>query len=151
MEDFAWQSRSLVRASGGRQPPVPSAPDRGLTPPAHLSKRTLKSRIVVKAKIRSYQEAHPRHEHSRAKTGADDLARLCQGSRDVVGDLAAGLGQVGSATAAPADDGRDLLEPVPRVHAGLDQVLRDPGDELDLLVGRRGQKHRELVWALAPE
>ena len=43
--------------------------------------------------------------------------------RDLVGDLAAGLGQVGPAAAAAADDGRHLLEPVARVQAALDQVF----------------------------
>ena len=80
-----------------------------------------------------------------------DLEGLLEGVGDLLGVLAAGLGEVGPAAAAAADDRGDLLEPVAGVQAAGDQVGGQAGGELDLAVGGRGQEDRQPVGRLAAE
>ena len=69
----------------------------------------------------------------------------------LLGVLAAGLGEVGPAAAAAADDRGDVLEPLAGVQAAGDQVGGQAGGEVDLAVGDRGQEHGQAGARLAAE
>src|SRR5262249_59763280 len=58
------------------------------------------------------------------QTGADRLQRLVERRGDLLGEFAAGLGEVGASAPAAADDRGDLLEPVARVQTGCDAGAR---------------------------
>ena len=120
MEQFAWQSRV------NRYPS-----------------------FVVKAKIRSYQGSRPRVKaDSPPRPGADDLDGLLQGGGDLVGDLPPAWARSGRPPPPPPTIGATSLSQLPACRPAVDQVFRQPGDELDLAVGRRGQQDGQPVSRL---